>query len=105
MLIATDVLSRGIDVPAVTLVINYQFPRMWDQSTSYSDRAACAETYIHRTGRTGRFGMRGIAINLLDSSEKELFDGLARDYKFKTDRLPTDMDELVILADKLRSLR
>ena len=52
VLVATDVLSRGIDVQQVNLVINYDLPR---------DLAS----YIHRVGRSGRFGRKGSAINLL----------------------------------------
>ena len=52
ILISTDVLSRGIDVQQVSLVINYDIPKDTD-------------TYLHRIGRSGRFGRKGIAINLL----------------------------------------
>jgi superfamily II DNA/RNA helicase len=53
VLIATDVASRGIDIPNVTHVINYDAP------TSYDD-------YIHRIGRTGRAGKRGFALTFVD---------------------------------------
>merc|ERR1719311_315935 len=61
VLIATDVLSRGIDVPAVTLVVNYDIPvkGSWPEF----------ETYQHRIGRTGRFGLKGIAVNLVTTKE------------------------------------
>jgi len=51
-LIATDLVGRGIDVQAVNLVINYDL--------SYS-----MEQYIHRIGRTGRLGKKGVAINFV----------------------------------------
>ncbi|XP_049301496.1 DEAD-box helicase Dbp80 [Anopheles funestus] len=60
VLITTNVLSRGIDVEQVTIVVNFDLPM--DQN----GRADC-ETYLHRIGRTGRFGKNGIAINLVDS--------------------------------------
>lgn len=50
----------GIDVEQVTLVVNYDLP------TDVNHQADC-ETYLHRIGRTGRFGKMGIAINLVDS--------------------------------------
>ena len=53
MLVCTDVAARGIDVTGVTHVINYQCP---------DD----AKTYIHRIGRTGRAGLTGIAVTLVD---------------------------------------
>eukprot|EP01103_Thecamoeba_quadrilineata_P002495 TRINITY_DN12447_c0_g1_i1.p1 TRINITY_DN12447_c0_g1~~TRINITY_DN12447_c0_g1_i1.p1 ORF type:complete len:484 (+),score=121.84 TRINITY_DN12447_c0_g1_i1:29-1453(+) len=57
-LISTDLLSRGIDVLNVNVVINYDLP---------SD----AETYLHRIGRTGRYGKQGVAINLLHDQQSE----------------------------------
>lgn len=64
VLITTNVLSRGIDVEQVTIVVNFDLP------VDLRGRADC-ETYLHRIGRTGRFGKNGIAINLV-SSEKDL---------------------------------
>ncbi|XP_012261156.1 DEAD-box helicase Dbp80 [Athalia rosae] len=61
VLITTNVLARGIDVEQVTIVVNFDLPM--DQ-----ERRADCETYLHRIGRTGRFGKSGIAINLVDSS-------------------------------------
>ena len=52
VLITTDLLARGIDVQQVSLVINYELPR-------------AKESYIHRIGRTGRLGRKGMAINLI----------------------------------------
>ena len=57
ILVATDVAARGIDVPAITHVFNYDLPKF-------------AEDYIHRIGRTGRAGRAGIAISLVNSSEQ-----------------------------------
>lgn len=59
VLLTTNVLARGVDVPAVSLVVNYDIPTM-----GYS-READPDTYLHRIGRTGRFGRRGVAINLV----------------------------------------
>ena len=56
VIITTNMLARGIDVPDVQIVINYDVP--FD-----------AENYLHRIGRTGRFGARGIAINLYDREQ------------------------------------
>lgn len=62
VLITTNVLARGIDVSAVTMVVNFDLPTDMNRKADY-------ETYLHRIGRTGRFGMAGIAINLIDSDE------------------------------------
>lgn len=53
----TDLFTRGIDVQAVNVVINFDFPKM-------------AETYLHRIGRSGRFGHLGIAINLITYDDR-----------------------------------
>lgn len=58
ILVATDLAGRGIDVPDVTLVINFSFPTMF-------------EAYIHRIGRTGRAGKRGLAITFLEMHDEE----------------------------------
>jgi len=60
VLITTNVLSRGIDVEQVTIVVNFDLPM------DSQGRADC-ETYLHRIGRTGRFGKNGIAINLVQT--------------------------------------
>lgn len=52
-----DLLTRGIDIQAVNVVINFDFPRN-------------AETYLHRIGRSGRFGHLGIAINLITYEDR-----------------------------------
>lgn len=62
VLITTNVLSRGIDVEQVTIVVNFDLPMDMN-------RKADCETYLHRIGRTGRFGKKGIAINLVDSND------------------------------------
>merc|ERR1719503_163043 len=58
ILITTNVLSRGIDVPAVTLVIQFDMPV---KKGGHYD----PETYLHRVGRTGRFGRPGAALNMI----------------------------------------
>ncbi|HJZ39415.1 MAG TPA: DEAD/DEAH box helicase [Bacteroidales bacterium] len=59
VLIATDVSSRGIDIPNVEFVVNYDLPEV-------------AENYVHRVGRTGRGIQRGMAISFCSSGEKEI---------------------------------
>ena len=64
VLITTNVLARGVDVDNVCLVVNYDVPIDKDAEPDY-------ETYLHRIGRTGRFGRKGTAINLI-SDQKSL---------------------------------
>ncbi|CUM68028.1 uncharacterized protein PRCAT00005743001 [Priceomyces carsonii] len=65
ILIATDVAARGIDVPNVSLVINFQMPKKFDE-------------YIHRIGRTGRAGREGTSLTLIDESDSDIFLDLKR---------------------------
>ena len=60
LLITTNVCARGIDVEQVTVVVNYDMPVDMEGKPDY-------ETYLHRIGRTGRFGKHGIAVNFIDS--------------------------------------
>jgi len=65
VLIATDLLARGIDVQQVSLVINYDLP-------------ANRENYIHRIGRGGRFGRKGVAINFVTSEDVRILRDIER---------------------------
>ncbi len=65
ILIATDVAARGLDIPGINLVINFDMPRT-------------GIDYIHRTGRTGRADERGLAIALVKSTEWNLMAGIER---------------------------
>jgi ATP-dependent RNA helicase DDX19/DBP5 len=62
VLITTNVLARGVDVDNVTLVVNYDVPVDKNKQPDY-------ETYLHRIGRTGRFGRKGTAISLVGDME------------------------------------
>jgi translation initiation factor 4A len=81
VLITTDLLARGIDVYQVSLVINYELPRE-------------KETYIHRIGRSGRFGRKGNAINFVTPAEKEQLEEIQNFYQTNIEQLPTDLSEL-----------
>ncbi|KAI4262966.1 MAG: hypothetical protein L6R42_001863 [Xanthoria sp. 1 TBL-2021] len=61
VLITTNVLSRGIDVQSVSLVINYDLPDL----APHAHHRADTQTYLHRIGRTGRFGRIGVSISLI----------------------------------------
>ena len=72
VLISTDVLSRGFDVTQVTLVVNYDVP------TERDFRTPAYETYLHRIGRSGRFGRKGAAFNLVSGqAEAHVLDSIA----------------------------
>lgn len=89
VLITTNVLARGIDVEQVTIVVNFDLPM--DQN-----RQADCETYLHRIGRTGRFGKSGIAINLIDSPHAmKLCKDIEKHFRKEIHRLDAeDADEI-----------
>lgn len=70
VLITTNVLARGIDVSSVSMVINYDIPMK-----GMGDREPDAETYLHRIGRTGRFGRVGVSISFVH--DRKSFTALA----------------------------
>jgi ATP-dependent RNA helicase DDX19/DBP5 len=96
VLIATDVLSRGIDVPQVTLVVNYELPINW------TDRGVDMETYLHRVGRTGRFGLRGLAVNLLTDRERPMVDQICSFFACQIEQMDEDFEAL---EERLKILR
>jgi ATP-dependent RNA helicase DeaD len=81
LLIGTDVAGRGLDIPAVSHVINYDLP-------------PDAETYVHRIGRTGRAGLGGVALTLVTPRERRMVAILERGIhrRLEQRRLPTDAD-------------
>lgn len=81
ILISTDLLARGIDVHPVGLVINFDLPSK-------------KEEYIHRVGRTGRYGRRGIAINLITKVEAKHLIDIEQHYSTQISKLPEDLSEV-----------
>jgi ATP-dependent RNA helicase DeaD len=89
-LVATDVAARGIDIPNLSHVIQYEPP---------DD----VEAYIHRAGRTGRAGASGTAIMLVSINEKSQLNRIAAHYdiEFEKRPLPTDEDVQPLVAQRL----
>ncbi|GHJ85494.1 hypothetical protein NliqN6_1896 [Naganishia liquefaciens] len=82
VLITTDVWARGIDVQNVSLVINYDLP---------SNR----EAYLHRIGRSGRFGRKGVAINFVTLEDVRILRDIEQFYSTVIDEMPIGVAELV----------
>ncbi|XP_039250853.1 ATP-dependent RNA helicase DDX19A-like [Styela clava] len=89
VLVTTNVCSRGIDVEQVTLVVNFDLP------IDMQGRADC-ETYLHRIGRTGRFGKSGIAINFISQNRDEMvLREIEKHFGIKVHNLDTnDFDDM-----------
>jgi translation initiation factor 4A len=83
VLISTDLLARGIDVQQVSLVINYELPTN-------------SENYIHRIGRSGRFGRKGTAINLVLPEEESAMKELEKKYGCFMSQLPNDLSKIIL---------
>jgi translation initiation factor 4A len=82
VLITTDLLARGIDVQQVSLVINYDLPRN-------------LENYIHRIGRSGRFGRKGVAINFVTQEDVAALRQLEQFYNTQIEQMPAHVADLI----------
>ena len=82
VLITTDVWARGIDVQQVSLVINYDLPMN-------------RENYLHRIGRSGRFGRKGVAINFTTEEDVKILRDIEQYYATQIDEMPMNVTELV----------
>jgi translation initiation factor 4A len=83
VMISTDLLARGIDVQQVSLVINYELPVQ-------------KENYIHRIGRAGRFGRKGVTINLISPDEKRAIAEIEEHWKITLEALPNDLGKILL---------
>ena len=82
VMIATDMIARGIDVQQISLVINYELPQNH-------------ETYIHRIGRAGRFGRKGVTINILLPEEVQTMKDIAEKFSIVLKETPQDLSNLL----------
>jgi ATP-dependent RNA helicase len=82
ILLSTDLLARGIDVQQLNLVINYDLPKS-------------KETYVHRIGRSGRYGRKGVAINLINERELYYLNELEQYYNITIDDLPQNVNQIL----------
>jgi len=84
-LVCSDLFTRGIDIQAVNVVINFDFPKM-------------SETYLHRIGRSGRFGHLGIAINLITYEDRFNLQKIERELGTEIKPIPKDIDKGLYVA-------
>lgn len=85
LLLTTDLLARGIDIPQVNLVINYDIPQN-------------KETYIHRIGRCGRFGKKGLSLTFVkteDTIDVKCLNRMKNFYKINIKEMPDDIDKYI----------
>jgi len=82
VLITTDIFARGIDISQVSLVINYDLPQN-------------RENYLHRIGRSGRFGRKGVAINFVTDQDVRILRDIEQYYATQIDEMPMSVAELI----------
>ena len=80
ILLSTDLLSRGIDIQQLSLVINFDIPKS-------------KETYIHRIGRSGRYGRKGVAINLITDRDISMMTDIESFYETKIVEMPQNIND------------
>jgi len=85
-LVCSDLFTRGIDIQAVNVVINFDFPKM-------------AETYLHRIGRSGRFGHLGVAINLITYDDRFALHRIEQELGTEIKPIPRDIDKSLYVAE------
>jgi len=82
VLISTDLLARGIDVQQVSLVINFDLP-------------SNLENYLHRIGRSGRFGRKGVAINFVTNNDVRVMKDIEKYYHTQIEEMPMDIADMI----------
>merc|ERR1712007_403386 len=82
VLITTDIWARGLDVPQVSLIINYDLPNN-------------RELYIHRIGRSGRYGRKGVAINFVKNDDIRILRDIEQYYSTQIDEMPMNVADLI----------
>nr|CUU99187.1 hypothetical transcript [Hymenolepis microstoma] len=85
-LVCTDLFTRGIDIPSVNVVINFDFPKY-------------AETYLHRIGRSGRFGHLGVAINLITQEDCSALKAIETQLHTEIKAIPKDIDKRLYVSE------
>jgi ATP-dependent RNA helicase UAP56/SUB2 len=79
-MVTTDLFHRGMDFKAVNVVINYDFPENED-------------TYLHRIGRAGRFGTKGLAISFVTKEDEPILDGVRKKFVVGVEELPESIEK------------
>lgn len=88
ILVATDVAARGLDIPSVDIVLNYDLP-------------PDSKTYIHRVGRTARAGKSGLAMSLVTQYDVEIWQRIEAVLGKKLEEYETEKDEVMVLGERV----
>merc|ERR1719384_823014 len=78
-LVCTDIFTRGIDIKSLNVVINFDFPR-------------ASTAYLHRIGRSGRFGHLGLAINFITNADRENLCKIETELNTEVEPIPSEIE-------------
>jgi len=84
-LVTSDLFTRGIDIQSVNVVINFDFPRN-------------SETYLHRIGRSGRFGHLGLAVNLITDDDRQNIKRVEQELGTEIRAIPPNIDRTLYVG-------
>jgi len=94
ILVATDLMGRGIDVERVNLVFNYDMP-------TDDEHSKASDTYLHRVARAGRFGTKGLAISFVSTEgDATVMNQVQERFEVSIEELPEEIDQSVLKADE-----
>lgn len=91
-MVATDVASRGLDIPHIRTVVNF-------------DVARDIDTHTHRVGRTGRAGVKGTAYTLVSEKDKEFAGHIVRNLEAANQDVPSDLMDLALQSSWFKNSR
>jgi superfamily II DNA/RNA helicase len=83
VLISSNVTARGIDIQQVSVVINFDIPK-------------CVHTYLHRIGRSGRWGRKGLGVNLITKRDVYKMKEIESHYSTQIDELPSNFASHIV---------
>jgi len=92
ILVSTDLFGRGIDIERVNIVINYDFPQSidMDRQETASDES---DQYLHRVGRAGRFGTKGLAVSFISTeADEEILKKVQERFAVQVPEMPDEID-------------
>mmetsp|Transcript_42118 Transcript_42118/g.97502 ORF Transcript_42118/g.97502 Transcript_42118/m.97502 type:complete len:195 (+) Transcript_42118:496-1080(+) len=95
ILVTTDLFGRGIDIERVNIVINYDFPREREDEKSQGQQgeSTASDQYLHRVGRAGRFGTKGLAISFIaDQKDADELASVQSRFEVDVPLLPDQID-------------
>jgi len=89
-MVATDIFGRGIDIERVNIVVNYDMPKTEEKK---QEEFSGSNSYLHRVGRAGRFGTKGLAISFIASDEDtQVLNEIQERFEIAINELPTSIN-------------